>query len=102
MANWQLKLQLGDVYRKELPIPVLAGIVAERLAALKITALMLMAASDLEELRDSIVEGFRLVAANHGANADDFDEVMEQLYNWADTELDDHWHGKRVCWVETE
>ena len=101
MANWQLKLQLGDVYHSGLPIPKLAKTVAERLAALKIDALMLLAASDLEDVREDIVLGFLALASDPDADADDFDEVMERLYDWADTSLDDYWNGRKVCWVNT-
>ena len=102
MANWQLKLQLSDVYHKGLPIPELAGIVAERLAALSIPFTMLYAVPDLGDIRDDIVGEFREISVDPNADADDFDEVMKHLYDWADTELDDHCHGKRVCWVKTE
>ena len=101
MANWRLILQLGDVYHKGLPIPELAGIVAERLAALTIPATMLYSVSTLGDVRDDIVDAFKSVAANPNADADDFDGVMEQLYDWADTELDNHWNGRKVCWVDT-
>ena len=101
MANWQLKLQLGDVYHSGLPIPALAKTVAERLAALKITALMLLAASDLEDLREDIILEFLALAADPSADADSFDAVMEQLYDWADIALDEKWNGRKACWVDT-
>lgn len=101
MANWQLRLQLGDVYHSGLPIPELAKIVAERLAALKITALMLVAASDLEDIRTEIVEEFQALSADPESDADNFDAVMERLYDWADIALDETWNGRKVCWVDT-
>ena len=98
MANWQSKLYLGDVYHAGLPIPELAGHVAERLRGVPpFKGLTKQLLAEQEKL----MEEFESLATDQASTADDFDEVMERLYDWADTRLDDMWPYKKVCWVDT-
>ena len=99
MANWQLKLDLKDVYHKDLSIQELAGIVADRLEALVMplcgdTPSLILEQSDL-------VDYFRSMRDDLDVTAEDFDYLMSDLYDWADTSLDDKCNGKKLCWVET-
>lgn len=100
MANWQRKLDLKDVWTSvddgEKTIQELAGIVAARLKALAP-----FADEDIEEAKAEIVDNFEDLAEDEETDYPDFNYIMEDLYNWGDTRLDDGWPGKKVCWIET-
>lgn len=98
MAQWQRKLELADVYRigdDEEKVPELAGIIATRLLALAPFGI-----DDIDEERAEIVNMFKEVESEK-LGFDEFNDAMENLYNWADQPLDDNWNGKKVCWVNT-
>lgn len=46
-----------------------------------------------------------LEKCGHACMKDDdvevFDSAMYDLYEWADTALDENWNGKKMCWVKT-
>lgn len=98
MANWITKLRVGDVYHADLPIPELAGVMAKRLKAVDLPVWVPLYL--VEQCRD-IVEEFESLAGDPTGNVEDFDGVMEQLYDWADTPLDGQWNGRKLCWVDT-
>ena len=98
MAQWQRKLRLSDVYsmgEDEERVPELAGIVANRLAAMKPFGI-----DDIDTERDEIVDMFKEVELGK-LGFDEFNESMERLYDWADQKLDGDWNGKKVAWIET-
>ncbi len=100
MADWQTRLQLGDVWDRDeskLTIPQLAEIVAKRLKNMPLPKWL---DADLVETRDEIVSNFEDLARDSTANIEDFDGGLEQLYDWADTSLDGEM-GKKLCWVDT-
>lgn len=94
VADWKCTLELGDVYHVGLSIPKLAGIVSERLEKLRLPMLD-------RDRREEIAADFLSLSEDQDATADEFDEIMAQLFDWADTKLDDAWPGKRLCWVNT-
>ena len=98
MANWQIRLNLGDVYHADKPIPELAGIVAARLRGLKLPPRCDEYTTDR---REELATEFSLLSEDPTSNADDFDEIMAELYDWADTPLDGKWNGRKLCWVDT-
>ncbi len=100
MADWQRKLEIADLhngYRAgTVSVSDLASGVADRLA--KLSAFN---NEDLDTERDEIVEEFRCLSKENDPNIDDYDEVLERLYNWADTPLSNDWNPQKVCWVAT-
>lgn len=52
---------------------------------------------------DMINDYFKGVAEDPLANADDFDEVIEQLYDWGDQEVKPfgEWPRNKMCWIAT-
>ena len=99
MANWQTRLRLKDIYHdKSLKTSELAIKVAERLRKMTLPA-------NLDEYtceeRDDIAWEFEAIAEDADCGVNDFDCVMERLYNWADMPLDSGWPQKKLCWVET-
>lgn len=99
MADWQRVLQLKPEWEQaangDIPIQSLAEAIATRLAKLKP-----FDDDRINEERDDLVAEFNALAAYEDATADDFDDIMSRLYDWADTPLDSSWNGKKVCWVD--
>ena len=99
MANWQRRLKIKKEFEQyndnEITLSQFAKAVSDKLLALE----PLPGVIDLERLR--LAEEFKAFSEETDPEEGDFDELAEQLYDWADTPLDDHWNGKKVCWVET-
>lgn len=90
MAHWQSTLEVSDVWPKahagEMSIQELAGVVADRIG----TQLQHWSGdTDLQVIRGC----FCAVQADENATVEEFDEVLDDLYYWADD-------GHR-CWVNT-
>jgi len=102
MANWQRHIYLNPEWQQakdgEITIQALAAVLAKRLRALKPFGVR---DEDLNEKRDEIAEEFEYIAKTPTATRDDFDNWMEELYDWGDTRLEQGWTGKKVCWVDT-
>ena len=96
MANWVHKLNIKTEWQAckvgQLSLKDLSLAIIQKLAALGIDDDM-----DL----DCIIEDFRAFAGQHGQTVDEFDEIWEQLYDWADQKLDDNWPPKKMCWIKT-
>lgn len=109
MANWHFRINYNDAkakYRKgEITIPQLCGVVVEKLQP--IHARMVQRADEVvgsmstvyteaaEELADIIYE-FEAISTD-GGDGDDYDDVLEQLYDWADTEYSSN---RKWLWIE--
>lgn len=101
MANWQRRLKLTPEWDQaqegEISIQTLARVTAKRLRSLAP-----FENAELDEARDEIAEQFEAIADDADADTGDYDNVMADLYDWADTRLDgEGFGGKKVCWVET-
>jgi hypothetical protein len=95
MAQWQRKIDLKDVWDSG-DVHLIAKTLSESLRKLKP-----LSDEYLDYTRDELAEQFADIAADMSANTSDFDAVMTELYDWADTPLDSNWNGKKVCWVAT-
>ena len=85
MANWQRKVDFSAYTEKynegELSIQEFAKIVAEKLKTLR----------KFEDLADD---------EECMGEESTFNYLLEDLYNWGDTPLDDKFGGKKVCWIQ--
>ena len=54
-----------------------------------------------DELLDVIQQFESLLDDQPSIAEDEFDEVMCQLYDWADTPLDNEWPPAKICWIKT-
>lgn len=102
MANWQMKLEIKDFYHKfpdELSIQEVAKLMSERIDE-KLPFIKAHFLDYFEEIEEISIQ-FSDLAEYEDADADDFDYIMEDLYNWADTSLDGKWGGKKLMWIET-
>ncbi len=34
-------------------------------------------------------------------SVEEFDYLLDELYDWGDTPLDDNWNGRKMCWINT-
>ncbi len=101
MANWQrhldLKLAWQQALNKDITIQQLAKITAKQLKALKP-----FNDPNIEEEKDDLVEQFEMLADNLDADTDEFDYIMQDLYNWGDIKISgDFFDAKKVCWIKT-
>jgi hypothetical protein len=96
MANWQRELDISNAFRQaqdgEIANEELAAEIAKKLLALPPFDIAMI---DLE--REDIADDF----AHFEGDVDEFDHLMDRLYDWADTSLDGEWNGRKVCWVRT-
>ena len=54
---------------------------------------------ELDDL-DGIIAEFLTLRDDKSATVDEFDNVLESLYDWGDTALDSNFVGKKLCWIE--
>jgi hypothetical protein len=94
MSVWVRRLRIKNEWSKadagDIEVKELADIIANKLTAFGIPGDV-----ELEE----IIEDFK--ALEEDASFDDFNEIMDRLYNWADISLDNVFGGKKNCWIET-
>jgi hypothetical protein len=100
VANWQRELNLLPEWREckdnKINSNQMAAIIADRLAEL-----LPFNRRGIDDVRQILIRRFRRLSKQRNLRVETFDEAMEQLYDWADTPLDDHWNGKKVCWIKT-
>lgn len=99
MANWQSKLDLKDVWNKvskEITLQELSKIIAKRLRKLKPTK-----DKGILEERDDIADEFEGLSLDKNAGFNDFDSIMERLYNWGDIKLNNSFPPDKICWIAT-
>ena len=100
MAQWMNVLDISQAWHKadkrEICIQELAKIIAEELE--KIDALD----DYLNAEKNEIADCFTDLSEDEEAGDVDFNYIMSDLYDWADTPLDNKvFNGKKLCWVKT-
>lgn len=103
MAKWQRTLDVRDIWEKrdkgEISIQEMSKIMAERL-----NLLADFKDDDIDDAKESIIEEFECLSDYKDATVGDFDDILSDLYDWADTTLDyskPFCERKKVCWVKT-
>ena len=99
MANWKYRLELKEDWAAAKDGALQPHELAQRIAE-KARALSIYEADD--ELQ-GIVTDFQYVSEDSKATFDDFDDVMELLYNWADQDVPPYsiWPKNKMCWIAT-
>lgn len=98
MANWQRTLDVKDVWDSG------DNRLIVRTAASRLKNLVPFPESlwpTIEARRLELVEELEDLSDDPETTTRDFDYVWSDLYDWADTSLDDKWNGMKVCWVKT-
>jgi hypothetical protein len=117
MAKWQFILEFGDFYHlydidgdleNRISLQKLAKRVAERIAELvpKVrNGVKFLDEFGFAEMGDvleyDILPMFQEISENEHSSVEDFDDALCELYDWADTPLDEDFSGKKMCWVNT-
>ena len=91
MANWQYKLNLSDIWHKDLPIPKLAKETARRIKKLpcyKTEFYLKRLVKRFEQCPDDV---------------DRFDRIYGNLCDWGDSETAERSGvmANRLCWINT-
>ena len=99
MSDWQYMIHFKEEWDKwpdEVSTQELSKIIAKKLRELDCPT-----PDDIYDKRFEIAEEFEILACDPDldVDTDDFDYIMEMLYDWGDTSLDDHFNGKKVCWI---
>lgn len=106
MPKWCLTLDIKDAFQQALNDEIssiqLAGVIADRLEKLNIPS----AAKDMEVLlemdQEELVDRFRYYFEDGIDDIHEFDGIMYDLYNWADTQLSGNFFDAvKLCWVKT-
>jgi len=102
MTDWQRKLLLNPEWDQaqegEISTQELARSIAAKLRALKPFG------DEFEQVDDEaeqIAEEFDDLADDPNATKDNFNYVMQSLYDWGDQRFDGEWNGKKACWIDT-
>lgn len=100
MAKWQRELNLLPEWRDaqdgKITPQDMAKIISARLRTLAPFG------TGLDFDRDELADQFDDFARDVDAEADDFDQIMQDLYDWADTHISgDFFNAKKACWVRT-
>lgn len=102
MADWQRTLRLNPEWERakkgEITRQELARSIAAKLNRLRDFG---SGIAELNDERDGIAEEFEALADDKNATTQDFDSVMESLYDWGDQRISPEWNGKKVCWIDT-
>ena len=105
MAKWQTTLRLTDLWnshkQKRLPLQDLAKYLAERLKSLNSPHFTKFVKDEQTALVEKFLEFYidpAMVGSDNAEAVTAFNDLMFDLYNWADLSLDSDWNGKKVCW----
>ena len=124
MSNWQFTLELGDFYHDYDPdsdesislidlsqktVNEINKLILEIRKKVKIGKKLRVknrhfveSISDMaDDLKNNILPLFEELVEFESDDVNGFDYAMAELYDWADTPLDNDWAGKRMCWVNT-
>jgi hypothetical protein len=99
MAEWQRSLNVKAEWEQAkagtMTLSALASVVARKLLALRD-----FDDPSLDDEKATLVDEFKALEEQEEVMASEFNELWEQLYDWADTSLDAKFNGKKACWVE--
>lgn len=97
MADWQRILDVKDVWASNDQQTIAIEIVA------KLTEMKPFGFPHIDDAKLAIIAEMSEIAKYTELDVDDFDEVMEMLYDWGDITLPgiSLWNAKKVCWIQT-
>jgi len=98
MARWLGTLDISKVWKSEDPRLISAEI-AKRLRLMLLYSFLEGENNRLlKAVAEEIVEEFQSASETEGLDVEDFDDLMQTLYDWADSDLGS---GKKLCWIKT-
>lgn len=54
----------------------------------------------VDEERRRLIEEFECFTKLDDRDWDDFDELLDELYDWGDIVVEDTWPYRKVCWID--
>lgn len=101
MTKWKSELDLtpewGKASNGEITARELAAVIASRLSRIRN-----IGDDWLDEEKEAIAEQFLDLSEDVDAGTDHFDDLMSDLYDWADTKISgDFFNAVKACWVKT-
>lgn len=101
MANWKLKLRVGEDRRAyeegEITLAELCQRFANKIEHKAKYVREFMKDEDLADEAEDIAHDFKAMVETVA----EFDDALARLYDWADTTLDSSvWPRVKMCWVE--
>lgn len=104
MSDWQLRLDLKDVWDKypdEITIQELSKTIVQRLKKLETNVMTWFTDEVVHGWSDLIYE-FEIMSTDKELTEEEFNNTMDTLYDWGDLHLDEKFGGKKVCWIATQ
>jgi hypothetical protein len=105
MADWQRTLRLNPEWDQckadEITLQQCAASIAVKLRALAPFSDDPLHPLEWDSERDELTERFEGLAGDETATSDEFNSIMDDLYDWGDTRMEPRWNGKKVCWIDT-
>jgi len=104
MTDWQLKIDLSDFWHKYPDELTLQEIAIKLVFVLEnFKKIVKKRFPDYLESFEEIIDNFQAFAEDESLDdPDNFDDALEDLYDWADTHLDERpFGGKKLCWIST-
>lgn len=100
MTDWQRKIYLQPEWGKAEIDEITHQQLAKSIAA-KLRLSRPFRNENIDGERDEIVSDMECIAGNDSATADDFDEILDRLYDWGDTHISGaFFDAKKVCWID--
>ncbi len=101
MANWQRTLDISNAWQKAdkkqiSTISFAKTIIKELKQLTEFTRY-----TDIEKQKLDLIDEFEDFVLTNEDDEEFFDNLMEKLYDWADTSLDGKVGGKKACWIRT-
>ena len=102
MADWQFKLNLHDKWDTD-DVHQISADACEKIEKLleEIKLRKHPVYVEMAESLEDILCNMKIVRDDPDASDEDFNNALESLYDWGDTQLDDNWGGKKMCWINT-
>ncbi len=107
MSQWQHKVELKDLHDNYqqglLTIQEVASGVACRLEILKTQIQKKNNKFEVEYLPqlEEIILEFQEFAKDEVSDVNDYDSILNELYDFGDTRLDSVFGGKTLCWINS-
>lgn len=101
MANWLHTLKIKDEWQSakndEISHHELARCISNKLQMIRNKM------SDHDFTLDELIDEFDGIAQDKEADVDEFDDVMQRLYDWGDQTLPPYnaWPHNKMCWIAT-
>ena len=104
MANWKYKINVVDVWKKcdagECEVWEVADALAKQIK--KLAPIISIKYYDYADELEEIGGEFEYFAECKETDADEFDCILERLYDWGDITLSiDKWPQDKLCWIAT-